>query len=155
MGRYQTCQVQGDAVAVDFCARGPGKISWSAADVKATAVDLKASLPLSVTQVITAKEWRGGPLVQLEDTISRPAASDLIVNYWFIKAFVRKCPDKVPSAFFVADVILYMDRLFCERLLIAQNPGENKKSLAGEEGKKIKALMGYLRYLWRSSTMAR
>ncbi|CAK8985427.1 30S ribosomal protein S6 [Durusdinium trenchii] len=117
----------------------PGKISWSAADVKATAVDLKASLPLSVTQVITAKEWRGGPLVQLEDTISRPAASDLIVNYWFIKAFVRKCPDKVPSAFFVADVILYMDRLFCERLLIAQNPGENKKSLAGEEGKKIKA----------------
>ena len=123
--------------------------------MKKVAFDLKMHLPIGVVQVLTDKSWQGGPLVQLEDMISRPTAADLVLNASFLKPFLRHSPDRVPSAFFVGDVMMYLDKCFIDGLLLPREEGESKRTLAAEEGKKVKALIGYLRYLWRSSTLAK
>ena len=132
---------------------GPGKIQWTVTDVKDVAMQIKMNLPITVATLIGSGEWKGGACVQLEDMISRPTASDLVVNYPWLKAFIKKCPDRVPSAFFAADCFLVLDQFYLGRLLVPQEEGSSKKTIAAEEGRKIKALVGYLRYLWRSSNM--
>lgn len=134
--------------------QGPGKIPWTLKDVKEVALDIKMSMPISVTSVVTSAEWKGGAMVQLEDMISRPTAADLVVNHCFLRPFIRKFPQKVCSAFFATDVFLYLDQCFVGRLLQPVEEGDTKKTMAGEEGKKVKSLVGYLRYLWRSSVIA-
>lgn len=61
--------------------QGPGKISWTEKDIQDLALEIKQSLPLSVTQVLTSPEWAGGRLLQLESEVSRPTANDLVLNY--------------------------------------------------------------------------
>ena len=59
---------------------------------------------------------------------------------------------QVPSAYFMTDVFLFLDRLL-EGNLFRPKPKttESKMSLAGMEGLKMKKLVGSLRALWRSS----
>ena len=58
---------------------------------------------------------------------------------------------EVPSGFFVTDALLYADQLLDGKFL--KKPGESKVVFAGKESVKIKALIGSLRYLWRSSRL--
>lgn len=122
-------------------------------DVQSMAISLKQSLPLSVTQLLTSENWKGGALVQLEDTISTPRAECLVLNYSWVVPFVKKFNDRVPSGFFVTDVFLFLDRLWYGKLLLPLEAGDSKQSLAAEESKKIKSLIGALRALWRSSNL--
>ena len=122
-------------------------------DVQCMAISLKQSLPLSVTQLLTGDAWKGGALIQLEDTTSTPRAEALVLNYSWVVPFVKKFNDRVPSAFFVTDVFLFLDRIWFGKLLQPLNAGETKQSLAAEESKKIKSLIGALRALWRSSSL--
>lgn len=57
-------------------------------------------------------------------------------------------PAEVPSCFYLADSFLALDKLLGKHLL---NPveGQTKAEKAGEEGKRIKKLMGSLRHLFR------
>lgn len=59
-------------------------------------------------------------------------------------------PAEVPSCFYLADSFLALDKLLGKHLL---NPveGQTKAEKAGEEGKRIKKLMGSLRHLFRNS----
>ena len=134
-----------------FVGLGPGKIGWKAADVSSMAVRIKTTLPLGVTQVIGADTWKGGPLVQLDDAITRPGAEDLVLNACWVRPFVERFRDRVPSQFFVVDTFLFLDKLHLGRLLQPSQAGESKQSLAAEGAKKIKLLIGALRSLWRSS----
>ena len=86
-----------------------GKIQWTLADVKTVALNMKRGVPVAVTQALT-EGWEGGAIIQLEDTISRPTAADLVVNHVFLRPFARQCPAKVPSAFFAADVFLFLPK---------------------------------------------
>lgn len=131
---------------------GPGKVSWSGRDVKLMAVDIRQSLPMSVAQVL-GKDWAGGPPVQLDDSLTRPTAEDLILNACWIKPLIRKFRDRVPSCFYLTDVFLAMDALWLGRLLVPLESGDSKQSLAATEAKKTKALIGALRALWRSSAL--
>ena len=121
--------------------------------MKQTACNIKQGLPLAVAQVLSAPEWRGGSLVQLEDTISTPKAEDIVLNQPWIFPFIKKFRDCVPSQFFAADAVLYLDQLYGGTLLIPMEEGDSKVSLAVNESKKIKLLIGALRGLWRSSTL--
>lgn len=67
--------------------------------------------------------------------------------------FVAKFNDRVPSAFFITDVFLFLDRLFHGALLKPLEAGESKKTLAALEARKVKNLIGSLRSLWRSSAL--
>ena len=57
---------------------------------------------------------------------------------------------QVPSAYFLCDTFLYLDRLLNKKLL-QPSGNEDKLTLAGREGCKAKRCLGGLRYLWRSS----
>lgn len=122
-------------------------------DVQSMAISLKQSLPLSVTQLLASDNWKGGPLVQLEDTISTPRADSLVLNYSWVVPFVKKFNDRAPSGFYITDVFLFLDRLWYGKLLQPLEAGDSKQSLAAEESKKIKSLIGALRALWRSSNL--
>ena len=59
---------------------------------------------------------------------------------------------QVPSAYFLTDVFLFLDKLLGGNLLRTKpKTRETKMSLAGMEGLKMKRLIGSLRALWRSS----
>ena len=128
-------------------------MAWSAADVKLMAVEIRRSLPMSVAQVL-GKDWVGGALVQLEDALTRPTAEDIVLNACWMKPVVRKFRDRVPSSFYLANVFLALDDLWLGRLLIPLEKGDSKQSLAAAEAKKVKALIGALRALWRSSLLS-
>lgn len=115
------------------------------------ALKIKEHLPVSVIQLLASDAWKGGGLVQLPDTISTPRANQLVLNYCWLKPVVLQFRDRVPSGFFIADVFLWLDRMWLGKLLIPLNEGESKETLAGEESKKIKLLVSALRGLWRSS----
>ena len=115
------------------------------------AAALKLSLPLTVKELIQSPEWKGGALIQLENDISRPTADDCILNYIWLRPFVSKFPETVCSGYYAADVFRALDVSFDNKLLQSSDPLDTKKSLALEEGGKMKRLMGGLRYLWRSS----
>lgn len=110
------------------------------------------TLPLSVAQVLASPSWQGGPLVQLEDTISKPKAEDLVLNYCWICPIVKKFRSQIPSQFYLIDVFLYMDKIYNGRLLIPQEAGDSKETLATDEAKKMKLCIGSLRSLWRSTS---
>ena len=61
---------------------------------------------------------------------------------------------QVPSGFYLADALLWADALLGKGLLV---PGEDetKVSCAGTEAKRLKKLLGALRYLFRSSGLQR
>lgn len=139
--------------AFSWLALGPGKVAWKLVDVQGLACTIRSGLPLSVAQVIESAAWKGGPLIQLTDTITRPQADDLVLNHCWIKPFVQKFREKVPSGFFVVDTFLYLDKLYNGKLLQPLNAGDSKHSLASEEAKKVKLLIGTLRALWRSSKL--
>lgn len=115
------------------------------------AIAIKQHLPLQVTQLLSGTSWKGGPLIQLEDTVSTPKAEDLVLNHAWIKPFLLKFNDRVPSGFFVTDTFLFLDKLWSGKLLIPLEEGDCKKTLACQEAKKLKNLIGALRALWRSS----
>lgn len=57
---------------------------------------------------------------------------------------------QVPSAYFIADAVLYLDLLLSKRLL-RPTQTDDRVALAGQEGVKGKRLIGALRTLWRSN----
>ena len=120
-------------------------------DVQTLAMSLKNSLPLAVKAIFQDPEWCGGPILQVDSEVSRPGSDDVLVNFHFVKPFVARFAETIPSGFFCADVFLYADRLFNGNMLKMPDGQQDKKTLAAVEGAKMKRLMGALRYLWRSS----
>jgi len=119
------------------------------------ASEVKATLPVSVVDIITSAEWKGGDLIQVDSEIARATSTDLVINYPWVKAFVMRFRQSVPSGFFCTDVMLELDRMFLEKLLWPTQLGDTKQIVAAREGNRIKRLIGGLRALWRSSTMPR
>lgn len=115
---------------------------------------MKQGLPLPVTQLLSSDSWKGGPIVQLPDSTCSARAEDVVMNYSWVKPVVLRFRDRVPSGFFLTDIFLFLDRLWYGKLLQPLQPEDTKETLAGEEAKKIKNLIGCLRALWRSSTLA-
>ena len=134
-----------------FRVRGAGKVPWTEADVRSMAIAIKQNLPVSVMQLLSGDAWKGGPLIQLEDTVTSARADDVILNHCWVGPVVRKFRDRVPSQFFLTDVFICLHKIFMNKLLIPLEEGDDVQSLACNEGKKIKCLISGLRALWRSS----
>ena len=81
----------------------------------------------------------------------------LETNAIWLRPFAQCCPNRVPSGFFCADVLLRLHELLDRKLLVApeghrgDDPLADARSLAASEGNKLKKLLGYLRYLLRNS----
>jgi len=126
----------------------PGKIGWNFAQVDMLANSIIAHLPVYAHNMVTSGEWKGGSICRLESVLQKPGASDIALNYHLLKPIVEHSPDRVPSGFFLTDVVLRMDDLFGGKLLQGCH---SKLDLAADEGVKLKRLVGGVRSLWRSS----
>ena len=45
------------------------------------AAELKASLPVTITELINSDVWKGGNLTQLDNEIVRPSSDDCVNNF--------------------------------------------------------------------------
>ena len=133
--------------------RGAGKVAWTESDVRSMAVAIKHNLPVSVNQLLCGDDWKGGPLIQLEDTLTSARADDLILNHCWVGPVVRQFKDRVPSQFYLTDVFICLHKIFMNKLLIPLEEGDDVQSLARNEAKKVNCLISGLRALWRSSTL--
>ena len=70
-------------------------------------------------------------------------------NYVWLRPLCHHFKTKVPGALFLTDVMIYLDVLIGGNLLC--KPGVDKVAQAADEAKRLKRLMGALRYLWRNS----
>lgn len=134
---------------------GSGKGAWTQEDVEKVVESMKATLPVQIVDLWqSGEEWKGGSLVQLSSELARPGSEDVVLNFIWIKPFVLHYPDSVPSAYFAGDVFMELDRQFEKNILIPRVQGDTKRTLALEEGARVKRCIGGLRYLWRSSALA-
>ena len=82
------------------------RLSWTFCEVlPATQVDLakvvRANMTVQVVAVITAEDWKGSKLVQLQDENQRPTSADLNKNLMWLKPLCQKFPDRAPRKNFV------------------------------------------------------
>jgi hypothetical protein len=103
--------------------------------------------------LLLTSQLKGGPLTVVKESMDR---KDLKLNKVWLLPFVKKSPDRVPSAFFVADVFMAMDVILNGKLLRpVPGKGDSKVLLALAEAQRVKSLFSYLRYLWRATPVAR
>lgn len=96
----------------------------------------------------------------LKDAHTNCNQSDIAANYVYVLGIVTVFKSKVPSVYFLGDVLLALDEKFGGKLLKSadQNmdaPDDAKKMfklrLSLKEAGKLKKIVGYLRYLYRNS----
>ena len=73
------------------CGQGPGKVAWTHGHVRELAAGFQASLPQSVLSYIN-DEWRGGNLLKLEDSPTRPIEKDLVQHAMWLRPVLRLYP---------------------------------------------------------------
>ena len=129
----------------------PGRIPWKEANVNEVARGIMRELPLTVHHMLQKKEWKGGRIVRLDSVLCRPCAADVAANYHYLKPILAFSPDRVPSGYFLTDVMMRLDQMFAGNLLLDPQNQLSKLDLAAEEGVKLKKLVGATRTLWRSS----
>ena len=83
---------------------------------------------------------------------------DISVNYIWLKPWCKTFPDHIPSGFFMVDCFLALDQFLNGNLLLKERrqecTKEDKIELAREEVKRMKRLLGALRYLWRNGSLS-
>ena len=94
--------------------------------------------------------YKGGDVIIFPKTMTQMA---LVTNYVWVKPIVKFCPDKVLSAFFLADAFFMLDEMMEGKLL--QNAQgnlslEGKHLMACRHGAWAKKLVQYLRVLFRN-----
>ena len=87
--------------------------------------------------------------------------NDIANNYVFVKGILTAYKAKVPSVYFIADVLLLLDKknegkllkpvMPKDKMLTETETTQSKQQLALREAGKLKKVMGYLRYLYRNS----
>lgn len=90
--------------------------------MKEHAKAVRASMPVTVVDVILGAEWAGGELIHLESDFSRPGAEDCCVNYVWVKPFVEKFTSTVPSAFYLWGYICGTRFLAEQEAALAKGP---------------------------------
>ena len=95
---------------------------------------------------------------------SHKMLKDIATNMVWLHPICVACPDKIPSGFFLCDVLLRLDYLLEGKLLMVTKPDnykgrepwttyEEKVELARQETGRLKRLLGALRYLWRNGPL--
>ena len=95
------------------------------------------ALPEKVKSLVAEEKFKGGFLIGLEDEVGWSVKDkDLRTNQLWIRAAVAEYPAEVPSAYFLADVFLYLKQLLGHKLLIRveTDEHENITALATREG---------------------
>ena len=79
---------------------------------------------------------------------------DIKAHYSLLKEALAMYPGRVPSGYFLVDVIMRVDEL-CFGKLLCPPEGKDKRAMALAQGGMWKKLLAYVRYLARGCTSAR
>lgn len=83
---------------------------------------------------------------------------EISTNYIWLKPWCEAFPERIPSGFYLVDCFLALDSYLNNNLLLKDrrqaSTKEDKIELAREEAKRIKRLLGALRYLWRNGLLS-
>ena len=110
------------------------KVYWSMEDVHTCAKRLHKLLPDSVIDLINSGKFKGHVIHMADAMVSN--LDDIKNNAIFLQALFASWPDRVPSGYLCADVLLALDALLDGKLL----PGDAKTKiqLAMDNGPKLK-----------------
>ena len=85
------------------------------------------------------------------------ALQEISNNYVWLKPICEAFPTRIPSGFFLMDVILRLDSIMKGRLLLKPGQKETTKqdkvAMAKEEMERLKRLLSALRYLYRNGSL--
>ena len=110
-------------------------------------------LPQELLTMLESPAWTGGRrLISLKSELARPTVAEISLHYRWIKPWATVIPTKVPSGYFITDVLLYLNKLLGGRLLRVAN-AESVRFKAAEEACRLRKLISSLRYLFRGSDL--
>ena len=129
------------------------KADWTYAEVIHLARAWENNMPETARGLIDNKQWKGGPIITLHDTVAWSTVEKDATNNAvpFVRESVIRYGDRIPSGFFFTDVFLLLHKNLNERLLIPKNADETVLSLASAEAGKLKKVMQHLRAMWRGN----
>ena len=130
---------------------------WTHAQVQSSMESLWRSLSPRAKRLLKEKKFTGGSLLSIKaDAVTAEALNR---NYMWLKPFQEHFASRTPSAYFIADVFLALDRaldgallLPPESLLETAGHGDGKQMLALVEAAKLRRMLSYVRYLSRQTT---
>ena len=107
-------------------------------------------LPMELLTVIQNPAWQGAKLITLKSELARPTAMEISLHYKWMKPWTTVLPTKVPSGYFITDVMLYLHGLLDGQLFRVKE-SESVRGRAAEEAVRLRKLISSLRYLFRGS----
>jgi len=130
---------------------------WTRTEVTQLASIMFRTLPHQVHRLVSSEALKGGPIVMLDSVLQSPRQKHLRQNRFWIQAVAKVFPASVPSAYFLAGAMLELNGMFDGNLLKVpvQDVQGCKLTPALQEAAKLKKLLGYLRYLFRSTVQSR
>jgi len=131
------------------CGIGHTRVTWEMAECEQVARETFKMLPETIHCLMGAGPFMGN-LIAVSSEQFPPSKDDLKNNYAFLKPLVRHYARKVPSGYFIADVLLCMDALFSGNLITARAM-ESKRDRALGEANKLKRMISTLRHLRRKT----
>lgn len=93
------------------------------------------------------------------------ACQEISINFYWLRPICELVPDRVsrlecgvgftevPSGFYLADSLIWLDHLM-KGMLLQPYVEETKRDIAGREAKRLKRLVGALRHLYRNCPFA-
>ena len=115
-------------------------VEWTCRDVVAVASLVIDQMPDGTLHLLAAKKLKAKELIKLAKNVQYSCcAKDVINNQQWVRAFVTIMAVRVPSTFFVADVIRCVDNFFDGALLNACDAKE-ADNIALKEVLKLKKL---------------
>ena len=92
------------------------KVRWSQPNVEELALHFIRSVPQDALLMLVTGSLKPGPLLTICD-FGPLTVLDLAAGAPWVRPFAMKFPEAVPSAFLIADVLLYSDKILCGKLL--------------------------------------
>jgi hypothetical protein len=106
-------EVSPDAPWASLCS---SKVRWSQHDVQQMATHFVKHIPQDALLMLVSGTLKPGPLITMDEN-GPISVADLARGAAWVKPFVMKFPEAVPSGFLIADVLLRVDVLLLGKLL--------------------------------------
>lgn len=91
--------------------------AWEYRDVRGAAQSILQALPDVALKLFREGSFAGQPVVNLQNVLSTPTASDVRRNFLWLRCVAGLFPDTCPTTFFYADVFVELNKLMGGALL--------------------------------------
>jgi hypothetical protein len=145
----------GSMISVSWKTCKRGKVSWTEAEALRVGEIFYNELPPTAREMILNGTFNGDELVTLQQPLALPSRRELEENFVFVVAMCRSFPDRIGSAYLVADALIYINKRYFSGKLLRSSEDLNTVAVAVREGYKLKRCLQAARNLWRRSEGAK